>query len=770
MKRLLIFLLFLSSNCFAQEAVKNQIYVFDEFSGGLVSKISEFGLPKNYGTVVENARPGAELKTLTKRDEILSYGSADSTEAILGMHRLYLKDGTKVLIVNHGNEIETGTDSSGAFSTILNVNTEGYRWQWVTWQNEAIGTDGYNYLVKYDGSSATGTYVGSLLPLALTTGGGPSDTYTYKVTAYTTPSTIEVTFGSTSASVTVANKDVQLSMIPIGPDSFGGESILGRKIYRTATDDTTYYLLTTIADNSTTTYTDSYANGELSSAYGTPTATYIPPKGKYILVHKNRLFIAGDPSYPSRIYYSEDGLPDYFPATNYFNIRLDDGDSITFIKNLLGILTIGKNNTIQKLYTDGSDPSADWAISDPFSFKGCAAPYSAINSPLGIIYLGSDGIYKFNGQYSTLISDQVTPEIKDISPSNFVNCWGIFHNNMYYLAYTSHESGGTYNNRILIYDTLNSSYTKDLCNINTFCTFGSGTDWDTLYAGSSVGGTVYSYGGTAREILHKKHSDFSGTFTNARYIPTTAGGDADSAILELSRTETINSMSGTINAQVGDIDRAIATGTYVSPILNINSVTLDKLYWNENLSAVGDITFNIRASDSSVHCEAETWGTTDHTNSLGSDLSSDSAGDYLQYKINLETSDLDYTPTLYENNNYVIRLTYLMEGTTNESTVPFKWESGWLDFGYPGYKKTLRKIYCLYESESSGTLNITFENLEGETSLFTIPLITYPSSYTEYFSGGAFTGEWLKLEINESSLNSLKIKKIICIYDVEPLI
>lgn len=70
--------------------------------------------------------------------------------------------------------------------------------------------------------------------------------------------------GVISAAVTVADKSVNgkvsLSAIPIG-----GSLVTSRKIYRTVAGGSVYYLLTTISDNTTTTYTDNTADSGLGA-------------------------------------------------------------------------------------------------------------------------------------------------------------------------------------------------------------------------------------------------------------------------------------------------------------------------------------------------------------------------------------------------------------------------------------------------------------------------------------------------------------------------
>jgi uncharacterized phiE125 gp8 family phage protein len=74
----------------------------------------------------------------------------------------------------------------------------------------------------------------------------------------------ETQAGVASAAVTVTDKTVNgkvlVSSIPLG-----GASVTARKLYRTAAGGSTYMLLATIADNTTTSYTDNIADASLGA-------------------------------------------------------------------------------------------------------------------------------------------------------------------------------------------------------------------------------------------------------------------------------------------------------------------------------------------------------------------------------------------------------------------------------------------------------------------------------------------------------------------------
>lgn len=74
----------------------------------------------------------------------------------------------------------------------------------------------------------------------------------------------ETQAGTPCAAVTVADKAVNgkvlVSAIPLG-----GSAVTARKLYRTLAGGSTYYLLATVTDNSTTSYTDNIADASLGA-------------------------------------------------------------------------------------------------------------------------------------------------------------------------------------------------------------------------------------------------------------------------------------------------------------------------------------------------------------------------------------------------------------------------------------------------------------------------------------------------------------------------
>jgi hypothetical protein len=124
-----------------------------------------------------------------------------------------------------------------------------------------------NLNVNYGGVDVSGIAPPNTAVTANTTGSGVLNGTYYYYVSYLTQSG-ETTVGPNATSVTPASQQVALTNIPIGP-----AGVIGRRIYRSPGNPPwpyTGYLLTTINDNTTTTYTDNAPDSSL----GAPQPTY----------------------------------------------------------------------------------------------------------------------------------------------------------------------------------------------------------------------------------------------------------------------------------------------------------------------------------------------------------------------------------------------------------------------------------------------------------------------------------------------------------------
>lgn len=775
------------------------------FEKGLNSHSSDFLTPDNQATVANDVRFNTGYGKLGKRPVMIQYGDAGAT-AINGMWRYYKSDGTKKLVIATSTLLRVGDDTAGTFQTIKTGLSDGKQWAFVTYKDIMIGMNGYDQSIKYDGkilitANTDGHRTASELcaqlgaPFAeLNTGSNldASSWYMYKIAFYDGTTYSYSTARSNPINTGSSVRDITLTDIPLGPTG-----TTQRIIYRTsgaasqaAVEATsTYYRVATIADNTTTTYNDAITDATIETDPAPTWATVsagtnvTPPLGSLATVHKEKLFVSGNKTNTSDVYWSDTFNPQYFYPDDYRPIREDDGDAVTFVKTHLGILTIGKTTTIQKFYTDEIN-SDNWVVSDPFSSVGCVAQYSVSNSPLGIIYLARDGLYAFNGQNSTLLSDPVKPIIDDILSTNITAVSGIWFKNEYHLAYTSVESGELINNRVLVLDTIRSAYNIDRKYINSFASLSSGDDFGVLYLGSSDT-DGYVWANEVKPLVLSKR--LKSELDEGTYDDTATYGEEADPSLELAWDVTTDNLTGITDDKTGITDRPDTDGTWVSPVYEINAAALDLLYWNEELAS-GDITFQVRTGEVTPVDGTWTSYSTAVTDPNGSDLSGVTAAKYIQFRVNLSTTNIVSTPSLFTSNGFVFKMTYSKVGSTKESAVLSEWVSGFKDFGVEGYQKFIRRIKVFYTA-TSGTMTFNYANERGTADRsFTINFAIAPDTdtkdpytgnneqriYTHYPPVNASTnpapvGQFWKFSTSEEGLIGWEIDRIEVMYYIEEL-
>ena len=590
---------------------------------------------------------------------------------------------------------------------------------------------------------------------------------------------VTVTFGATTGHdlddywvfTCLAKKQIAWSVIPTGAS---GTGVTKRKLYRSQLGTTSpLYLLTTIADNTTTTYTDDTIDADLG-ADTIPIDHDVPPTFKYIVEHKERLFMAPEDS--SLLYYTplEDTIsyPDIAPATNYLPISEDDGDIITGLAiDPLGMLTVFKKNCIRKVFVEG--PPTMWSISSPFAYYGCVAPYSIAESPQGIIYLSRAGDKKeiriFDGQASKVISERVEPTLQQISNTKIEQSTGIYYEDKYYLSYVNSVLGTTYNNQVIIFDFKRDAYSTDIKNINCFSVWSGSDDWGQLYTGDSVSGFVYWEEAYSQDIIHRLKSELdTGTYDNCESSGTEQSPEIMLITADLTSAvgaQTWDDLSGAGNTwddYNGEDDTWWPSGDLKSAILEVNAITLQKGFWEESLGSNGDITFQYRTGDSIAACGAASWSSK-FTDPTGSNISGLTAADYIQYQARLYTNDISIvtTPKLYRE-DYVVKISCGL-GTYAETSIPFTYQTGDLDLGTPFLTKRFRSLRTKADLEGdSYTIKYYLDGLEGGT--FTIT----DNSQVDYFPLTAF-GENLRLRVEENSDDNFSLNELTITAKEEPI-
>lgn len=788
---------------------QQQQYEYSDFSKLLQSNLDIYHMPETGGSIAQNLKANLNVGGLSKRFPLTLIGTDGSGE-ITGLYRYYNTNGNKYLVASQGTSLDWVVDTTGTVTAIDSGLTSGKRWTFVTYKNDMIGMNGFDNAIKWDGvTQTTANTTGSRTASHLTADLGSafatqltganltaSNWYQYLI-AYKDGNGLYYFSNNRSNPILTGStvRDLNLTEIPLGVSGVTTRYVfrtLGQSSLANVLADTTYYLVATIADNVTRTLADHMSDATASSGGGaTPLWSTVSaglnvsvPKGRYCLIYQELLWIGGDPNNGSYLYYSQTLNADWFDLIGFEQIRPDDGDVITFIADYLGILTIGKTNTISKLYTNNASP-ANWTISDPFSFIGCPAPYSVAVTPLGIFYLGRDGIYQFTGQTSQLISDVVTDKIRDINQTNILDAAGVFFHNEYHLAYTSSASGSATNNQVLVLDSVRDAYELDTESVSSWALLQSGTDFGALESGSSVDGKIYMHNAVPNILTQATLSQLqAGTVSfvdvlGTQFMPTMSlGWGATWASIPTLTWSAFNvNSTWTIQSQ---------TGTWTSPPIQINASAYNKLFWNPTLPAASTITFAVKSASTSGGLPGASYSS-EFSNPAGSDLSALTANVWIQIRATFKTTDWVSSPSLQSADNYVIQLSFQPLGTNKEPSYLTIYNSGFNNWQHPGLPKRIRSI-DVYYTGTLGTINVGFVNSNGDIS-FSFPIdmsiappyptvkpwikgsqngikiFHYEPPYNSATNSSPVGQDW-QLAINETSTNQWTINRILVSYDV----
>lgn len=222
---------------------------------------------------------------------------------------------------------------------------------------------------------------------------------------------------SPGVSVTFAAGNLRINplSLPLSSDP----QVNQRRVYMTAVggvDGSPMYLVATIDDNSTASYTVNI-DGPVSTSATAITDYYQhaeAPSGSVIAQFKDYTVAAGDQLYPTRLWYSQAGSPDYWNTRfggSYLDLDLDTGRAIT-----------GCYPMIDKLLVDFSDGRAvvattgDSAVPLTFQFAnrshGSVGPQAGVVSDDQFFYIAEKGIFSTTGFSETRLSG---PEFRPIN-------------------------------------------------------------------------------------------------------------------------------------------------------------------------------------------------------------------------------------------------------------------------------------------------------------------------------------------------------------------
>jgi hypothetical protein len=280
-----------------------------------------------------------------------------------------------------GTTLVTVTAASDQFATGVAVAYEQY-------QDVLFMSDGTNGPYRWEGGQDFYN-MGIGIPsaptsLSDTAGDIAADTYFHAVSFINT-AVVEGEVGSASTGVTIGGSaTIRIDDIPIGT---GLQGVDKRNVYRATAASGPWLFVKELADNVTTSFTDTVAVG--SEGGNPPSDGTAPTPFTTIRQHRERLFF-DDSANRTLLRYTNSGSPYISAALNFTALNKGDGSNITAVGVQQDLVTAFKTNSVW--VADLVDPSDDttWIYVKTPVTKGIVGPKAFAEIDNGIMYMGQE--------------------------------------------------------------------------------------------------------------------------------------------------------------------------------------------------------------------------------------------------------------------------------------------------------------------------------------------------------------------------------------------
>jgi len=221
------------------------------------------------------------------------------------------------------------------------------------------------------------------------------------------------------------------------------------------------------ADDKNTPVKITATNSTYSISDWTSASIYNPPDAApLIIVHRDRIFIAGDPTAYSTLRYTDTAATPDIDATGNTGIGIlkGDGQKITGLAKLGFNLIVLKHHQIHHI---SGCTSADFVRRQILEGgrKGCYASRSLAKTGNTLIMLHDGGIINFNGTSVQDMSTNFKIKIDGIDDDYIQNACAAYKNNRYWLSY---QTGETSNDKTLVIDAISGACTEYSYGVNCF--------------------------------------------------------------------------------------------------------------------------------------------------------------------------------------------------------------------------------------------------------------------------------------------------------------
>lgn len=391
------------------------------------------------------------------------YGSTSGSR-VQGISGFYLSNGTTKLVRSSGTHLQVYNTGTGNFDNISGATyTTSLNTEMITAYDKLYVCNGTDALTYYDGSTIT-TFTAVSTPGAptatRTAGSAGSFTFSYKITAVTAAGeTAPSSAGTNTLTQGTLDSTHYFTVTWSAVTNATGYNVYGRK-------DGLWHFIASVEGNASNTYVD---QGSVSDA--TVLASSLPPegdttggpKGKYISLYKDTLFISGDPNNPSRLYYSGGGdkINDFNISNGggFIDIAKNDGTVITGTKVFKNTLLVFKQDSIYQFSFDTSGLPNVVQVNPAI---GCIAPRSIIQvendiyfaSRRGIFTVGNEIGYAFDVLRTNELSAKVRSLYQGVDTNYRSNIAAVYAtvNSVNIVVFSYTPTGSTTNSRALVFD------------------------------------------------------------------------------------------------------------------------------------------------------------------------------------------------------------------------------------------------------------------------------------------------------------------------------
>lgn len=361
-----------------------------------------------------------------------TYGSG----AIRGLEPYYKVGGNPEIIATQGTSIGKFNSATQLFEDIkTDLSGDDKKFNMHQFMNHFYMANEVDKVQVYDGVNIwdAGYTIPASAPSSAQgdTGVLKAGTYKHKVTYYYKDGESNPCESEASI-VIIDDKKINLTSVPTG-----NSRVTMRKLYRTIKDGEEFFLLTTINDNTTTTYEDNIPDSGLGATMDED--NFEPPVSECTINHKGRMWYLTS----STLWYSKALHPEAVTEYAYWDIGRDDGDILIGVKVNLGALIIFKKYSTWVITGDtptGTSPDMVLEKVNPSigNISNATASHAAndllfLTPNLGIQRLHRVLLASTETMDAQALSDKISGTLEELNRAYLEKAHSVVHGRKFYL-------------------------------------------------------------------------------------------------------------------------------------------------------------------------------------------------------------------------------------------------------------------------------------------------------------------------------------------------